>query len=463
MTPVVKISLPHIYRPRDYQREFFDALHSGKYRIFILNWHRRGGKDLTCWNAAIELTAEEVTAAKYGFPTSDMARDNLWESYTNDGYRFTDFVPLDLRVRHHDNDDGLNDTLKRIEFITGGSIRVISTHRPGRLRGGNSKVFVLSEFQIMDPIVIDIIEPILEANNGILIINMTSNGDSAARKMLKAWLKDPEVYVSIKSVKDTGVFTEKQMERIRRRTRERFVARGQSIEEADAFVDQEYYCSWDSPVAGSYFGQQIRDAEAAGRIKNVPYDPRLPVDTFWDIGIGDSMAIWFAQFLGNEIRLIDYFESSGEGLPYYASVLKGQHQGFERMARYVYRNHYMPHDVQVREVGSGNSRYHTALSLGISPIVTVKRPAQKDDGIHAIRMILPRCYFDSTNCERGINALKGYRKDWNEKLMVYKNHPIHDWTSHGTDALQTLALGYKEEISDDVDDDEPLFDETGNY
>src|SRR5690242_5219808 len=90
-TPIIR--LPHIYRPRDYQLDFFNALHSGKYRIFVLNWHRRAGKDMTCWNAAIELTAEQVMTTKYAFPTNDMARDNLWESYTNDGRRFTDFVP----------------------------------------------------------------------------------------------------------------------------------------------------------------------------------------------------------------------------------------------------------------------------------------------------------------------------------------------------------------------------------
>lgn len=428
---VTRVSLPHLYKPRDYQLPFWDAFHSGNYRIFVKNWHRRAGKDLTDWNAAIERTAEEPMTAKYAFPTNDMARDNLWESYTNDGNRFTDFVPLDLRVKAHENDDGLNDSLKRIEFQTGGSIRVISAHKPGRLRGGNSKLFVLSEFQAMDPSTIDIIEPILEANGGSLLVNMTSNGDSAAKRMLEAWQNDPEVWTSVLPANKTPVFTAEQLVTIRRRTIERFLARGQSEEEANAFVDQEYFCSWDSPVAGAYFGAAMRRAAEDGRIRNVPYEPQLPVVTYWDLGIDDSMSIWFAQLHAREIRLIDYYENSGEGLPHYAGVLRDR--------GYSYGTHYAPHDIEVRELTTGVSRRETALAQGIR-FSTVKRPAKKEDGIDAIRTVLPRCYFDAEKCKRGIDGLKGYKKKWNEILMVYGREPVHDWTSHPSDAFQTLAL-----------------------
>jgi phage terminase large subunit len=441
------ISLPHLYEARDYQQDFWDAwygigAHEGKdYDIFVLNWHRRGGKDMTCWNASIEYTVEhEGSTTKYGFPTNDMARANLWEAYTNDGVRFTDFVPEPLRIRQHSNDDGLNDSLKRIELVTGGSLRVISTHNPNRLRGGNDKLFVLSEFQAMDPSTIDIIEPILEANHGRLLANLTSNGDSAAKQILEGWKADPRVYVSILTVNDTPVFTEEQMVRIRRRTVERFLARGQSEEEANAFVDQEYYCSWDSPVIGSYFGAAMRRADDQGRIARVPYEPQLPVHTFWDLGVDDSMSIWFAQFFNREIRLVDYFESSGEGFAFYAKVLKGQHTGFERMGEYLYGKHYAPHDIRVRNMGKdARTRQDVAKALGLN-FEVVKRVSAKEDGIEAIRTKLARCWFDKKKCKRGIGALKGYKKQWNEQLMVYKDQPVHDWTSHGTDAFQTMAL-----------------------
>lgn len=376
----------------------------------------------------------------YVFPTNDMARDNLWESYTNDGLRFTDFVPLELRVRKNKGDDGLNDSLKRIELITGGSLRVVSGHKPGRLRGGNSKLFVLSEFQAMDPMVIDIIMPIIEANGGILIINMTANGDSAAKELLEAWKNDPDVYVSILTVDDTPVFTPEQMVRIRRQAVERFIARGQSEEEANAFIDQEYYCNWDSPVIGSYFGSAMRRAAAEGRITRVPYESQLPVNTYWDLGVDDSMSIWFVQLFNREIRLIDYYESSGEGFAHYARVLKGQMPGFEHMQYYLYGKHYAPHDIKVRNMGEdAKTRLEVAAGVGIK-FQTVKRIAAKEDGIEAIRTILGRCWFDAEKCKRGIGALKGYQKEWNEKMMVYKDNPVHNWTSHGTDAFQTMAL-----------------------
>lgn len=440
------IQLPYMYEARDYQDDFWDAFHGegkhkGKnYKVFVKVWHRRGGKDMTDWNAAIERGAEEPMTIKYGFPTNDMARDNLWESYTNDGVRFTDFFPPDLRVKKNKTDDGLNDSLKRIEYITGGSIRVVSFHKPDRARGGNSKMFVLSEFQNMDPRIIDIIMPIIEANDGILLINMTANGDSAARGMMEAWERDPDVYTSTLTVDDTPVFTAQKMIRIRRQTVERYLARGLSEEEANAFVDQEYYCSWDSPVVGSYFGSAMRRAKDEGRITKVPHEDLLEVETWWDLGVDDSMSIWFVQLFNREVRLIDYYESSGEGFAYYAKVLKGQQEGFERMKYYNYSRHLAPHDIKVRNMGEdAKTRLEVAKGVGIK-FTPVKRVAHKEDGIEAIRTMLSRCWFDEKNCERGINALKGYKKEWDDKMMVYKNEPVHDWTSHGTDAFQTGAL-----------------------
>lgn len=440
------IQLPYMYEARDYQDDFWDAFHGegkhkGKnYKIFVKVWHRRGGKDMTDWNAAIERGAEEPMTIKYGFPTNDMARDNLWEAYTNDGVRFTDFFPEALRVKKNKTDDGLNDSLKRIEYITGGSIRVVSFHKPNRARGGNSKLFVLSEFQNMDPRIIDIIMPIIEANGGILLINMTANGDSAARGMMEAWEADPDVYTSTLTVDDTPVFTDEQMVRIRRQTVERYLARGLSEEEANAFVDQEYYCSWDSPVVGSYFGSAMRRARDEGRITKVPHEDLLEVETWWDLGVDDSMSIWFVQLFNREVRLIDYYESSGEGFAHYAKVLKGQQEGFERMKYYNYSRHLAPHDIKVRNMGEdAKTRLEVAAGVGIK-FTPVKRVSQKEDGIEAIRTMLSRCWFDEKNCLRGINALKGYRKTWDDKMMVYKDSPVHDWTSHGTDAFQTGAI-----------------------
>jgi phage terminase large subunit len=442
--PVIK--LPHIYKARDYQLDFWDAYHGvgahqGKnYRIFVKVWHRRGGKDMTDWNAAIERTAENPGNCRYVFPTNDMARANLWEASINEGVPFTDFVPMELRVRANSKDNGLNDTLKRIQFVNGGAIRVVSGHRPNTLRGGNDHTFVLSEFQAQDPQIIDIIMPILRLNGGKLLINMTANGDSPAKVMLEHWKTQPDVYVSELSIEDTQLLDKEEMDSIFGETIAGFRSRGQGEEEAIAFVRQEYYCDWSAPVIGSYFGAAMKHAEEEHRITRVPMEPTLPVHTAWDLGVDDSTSIWFFQVHNREVRLIDYYESSGEGFAHYARVLNGQESGFERMGRYTYGQHFGPHDIKVRNLGvDAKTRLEIAKSLGID-FTVVKRVNAKEEGIEAIRQTIPRCWFNEDTTVRGRSALKGYRKEFNEQLQVYKDKPVHDWTSHGTDGFQTMAL-----------------------
>lgn len=436
---MTQIVLPYKFEPREYQLPLWHAFHAPERKHIAIVWHRRGGKDLNCWNYSVQETHDNKQSTKYGFPTNEMARDNLWQAYTNDGTPFTDFAPKELRLRRNIGDDGLNDTFKEIAFKYGGRIRVISTHKPGALRGGNDKLYVLSEFQKMDPIVIDIIEPVVEANGGRIVVNMTPAGDNHAKGTYEAWQEDPRWWTQTLKADKTTVFKPDQLERIKKGLINRYLARGLSEEEAVAFFDQEYFCSFDSPVIGSYFGSAMRRAKEQNRITNVPWDPRLEVHTAWDLGLDDSMSIIFFQLVGREVRVIDYFESSGEGIPYYVKVLKGQQDGYERMKDYLYGQHYAPHDIEVRELNTGVSRKDTAAGLGVS-FITTPRVAQKEDGIEAIRTVLPRVWFDAEKCKRLVNGLKGYKKEWDDKAMVYKSRPVHDWTSHPTDAMQTLAL-----------------------
>ena len=194
------------------------------------------------------------------------------------------------------------------------------------------------------------------------------------------------------------------------------------------------------PMEGAYYMDELTLAQKQGRITRVPYVQSLPVDTYWDLGIDDSTTIWFIQALhSGEIRVIDYYEQSGEGLTHYAKIL--------RDLPYVYRNHFMPHDVEVRELGTGISRKDTALGLGIKPIETVKRARDNEavmTGIEAARNILSRCWFDVEKCEKGIEALKNYRKEWDEANQIFKTKPLHDWSSHAADAFRTFSMGFKD-------------------
>ena len=192
-------------------------------------------------------------------------------------------------------------------------------------------------------------------------------------------------------------------------------------------------CSFTSAVIGAYYGEGIKRAEREHRITHVPYAEGFPVNTAWDLGIDDSMTIWFFQVIGQEFHFIDYYENSGEGLSHYAKVMQDK--------KYVYGKHYAPHDIMVRELGTGKSRYEVAKGFGIS---FIPAPALEiDDGINAARQIFSQCWFDLDKCHRGINCLKNYRKEWDEQNKVFKNKPKHDWASHGADAFRRFAVGYR--------------------
>lgn len=190
---------------------------------------------------------------------------------------------------------------------------------------------------------------------------------------------------------------------------------------------------YEPAAIGAYYGKQLIDAGAENRITSVPWEPSMPVHTAWDLGIGDSTAVWFLQEVGMETRVIDFYENSSVGLEHYANELRSK--------PYVYGNHYLPHDAQVRELGTGRSRVETLQNFGIRATVV---PAQSvDDGINAVRLLLPKCWFDKQKTEKGLEALRQYRAEYDEKRQTLKPRPVHDWTSHAADALRYYAMGHR--------------------
>lgn len=185
---------------------------------------------------------------------------------------------------------------------------------------------------------------------------------------------------------------------------------------------------------GAYYAHEMLDAKKDGRISAVPYDKGTGVVTAWDLGMDDSTAIWFAQFVGKEIRIIDYYEASGYALDHYAKVLdeKGYH----------YTNHILPHDVRVKELGTGKSRYEVLQSLGLTNI-EICPMLSVEDGIQQVRSSVPMAWFDAKKCERGIDALMQYRRDWDDSGKAWRGRPKHDWTSHAADAFRYLCVGHR--------------------
>ena len=192
--------------------------------------------------------------------------------------------------------------------------------------------------------------------------------------------------------------------------------------------------AYEPAALGAYYAQEMMEALAARRICSVPHDPSVSVQTWWDLGIDDSTVIWFVQYVGREIHVIDYIEDSDKALPHYAKELDRR--------PYRYDAHILPHDAGARELGTGKTREETLQSLGMRNLIVTP---QQDvaDGINATRLIIPRCWFDETKCARGLKALRNYRREYDDDKKVYKKTPLHDWSSHAADAFRTGAMGGK--------------------
>ncbi|MAB96939.1 MAG: terminase [Pseudomonadaceae bacterium] len=192
-------------------------------------------------------------------------------------------------------------------------------------------------------------------------------------------------------------------------------------------------------IEGAYYAKQFAALYAKNRIGKLPDNSHQPVHTFWDIGVGDSTAIWFVREIGEEFHVIDYYENSGEGLRHYMKVLKDR--------GYTYGEHWGPHDIDNREFGSdGKTRREIAkegyeidgskysIKFQVVPKLGV------DEGIEHVRELLSRCAFDDEKCEEGIACLENYRKEWDDKRGCWKDKPLHDWASHGSDAFRYFAV-----------------------
>lgn len=189
--------------------------------------------------------------------------------------------------------------------------------------------------------------------------------------------------------------------------------------------------AFEAAIEGAYYGQHMAKADSDGRITAVPHDDALPVETWWDLGISDSTAIWCVQRTrGGEIHAISYYENSGEPLSHYVQWLNSK--------PYTYSDDVMPHDAKARELSSGKSLEHAAKALNRNVVIAPKASIQ--DGIDATRRMLSRCWFDKNKCEQGLKALRSYRKEWDEARADWKAKPLHDWASHGADAFRMGAM-----------------------
>jgi phage terminase large subunit len=400
--------MPYKARP-----SFLDYHRRGK-RWAVMVCHRRAGKTVA---AVTELIRRGMTCtrpnprAAYIAPLYKQAKDAAWDYLKHYGLQLIGAEAKETELA--------------LELPNGGRVRLYGADNPDALRGIYLDEVVLDEYAQMRPgLWSEVIRPALADRMGGATFIGTPMGRNAFAELWERAKADPTWFALMLKASESGLIPKAELAAARREM------------SPDQYA-QEFECSFDAAVPGAYFAPLLAQAEAEGRIGAVPWEPRLPVHSAWDLGIGDSTAIWFFQLAGLEIRLIDYHEDSGVALSHYAGEM------LERKARgWALEEHILPHDATVRELGSGKSRVETLQALGIHPRVLPAMPV--DDGIQAVRTLLPRCRFDAEKCRRGLDALRQYRRDYDDRLKTFRGRPRHDWTSHAADALRYLALGLPE-------------------
>lgn len=383
------------------------AYHQRKERFACLVAHRRFGKTVGAINDLIRIAMTcplESPRVAYIAPYYSQAKAIAWDYAKH----YTANIPGVV----------INVSELRIDFPNGGRLRLFGADNYDAMRGLYFDAVVLDEpADFPANAWPTVIRPALADRKGRATFIGTPKGKNEFWQIAEHARRDADWYYGLFKASETGILDDEELSDARKLMGE------------DRYL-QEFECSFEAALQGAYYGVEMRKATEDKRIARVPYDPALQVVTSWDLGIGDSTAIWFAQFHGAEKRIIDYYENSGVGLDHYVKVL--------REKGYLYDQHILPHDAQVSELGTGKTRIETLRALGLDNIAIAPK-LMVDDGIQAVRMFLATCWFDEDKCERGLEALRQYQRDWDDKGKTWRGRPRHDWTSHGCLAAGELV------------------------
>ena len=402
------------YKPRRLQKFLHNQILKHRFNVIIA--HRRSGKTVLCINHLIRAALINTQPnPRYAFiaPTFKQGKSTAWD-YIKNYSRNIPYIKF-------------NESELRCDFPNGSRITILGAENDQALRGIFLDGCVFDETQNISPVLFpEIIRPSLADRKGWCIFIGTPKGQNYFYKLHKQALEEEDWWTGTYKASQTKVLDDKEL------------SAAQRVMSKDLY-EQEFECSFQAAITGSYYGKIIEELEKSNRITDVPYDENLKTETWWDLGLKDSTAIWFVQRLQSQLRIIDYYENSGEGLDFYADVLDSK--------PYKYDRHIAPHDIKVRELGAyGKSRLETALELGISFDIAPKLSIE--DGIEMVRKTLPQCYFDKNKTYQGTEALKAYQKKWDERNQCFKNRPTHNFASHPSDAFRTGCTFFGGKVSD---------------
>ena len=395
------------YVPRNPQKEIHKAVKENRFVVAVC--HRRMGKTVA---AIMQLVHNALLCDKkkpqyaYIAPTYGQAKRIAWEylvEYTR---------PLGATVRSSE---------LRVDFM-GRRISLYGADSPDSLRGIYLDGCVIDEIGDVNPALFnEVIRPALSDRLGWCMFIGTPKGSNHFKSLRDFAADDSNPTWALKEYKasQTGLIAEDELNDAKK-------AMG------DNKYEQEFEISFDAPIVGSYYGEIIKDLDSRNHIRDIESEEMTQKYTGWDLGMSDSTSIWVAESVGGEIRIMDYYENNGQSLDHYVGWLKDN--GYEGYT------HILPHDVMVRELGTGKSRYELLQEADLNIDVAKKIPV--DDGIQAVRATLPSIWFkNTTTVNKGLECLRNYRRDFNEKMNVYSNKPLHDWSSHAADAFRYLCVG----------------------
>jgi hypothetical protein len=393
------------YTPRVLQAK----LHNELARFNVVVCHRRFGKTVFAINQMIKSAVEDLQTGKkapryaYLAPLFKQAKTVAWDELK--------------RLLKDFPDVKFNEAELRADFMDA-RIQLYGADNPDTLRGIYLDGVILDEYAQMNPkMYSEVIRPALSDRKGWGIFIGTPKGKNEFYDLYHTSTEKKGWKRFLFKASETGILDDEELEMAQQ-------------DMADTEYEQEYECSWSAALRGAYYAKELESAYEEDRVSKVPYDPGKQVVTAWDLGVADSTAIWFAQYDGKAINVIDYYENSGEGLPHYIDVLNKKD--------YRYGAHIAPHDIVVREFSTGQSRKDLAFSLGIDFQVAPKLKVM--DGIDTVRTTLNKCWFDTEKTKKGLDALLQYRSSYDDKKKIWSQKPVHDWTSHASDAFRYLCV-----------------------
>ncbi len=398
------------YKPREPQLQIHAAMEKDRFVVAVA--HRRMGKTVAALNELIRSAMNnEQKAPRYAYiaPTYSQAKRVAWDYLTYFAR------PLDAKA---------NIAELRVDFFDR-RIQLYGSDNPDSLRGQYFDGVVLDEIGDQNPkIWNEIIRPALADRKGWCLFIGTPKGNNHFKDLFDRAGKEEGWSALQFKASETHLLDEKELWAAKK-------------EMGDDKYNQEFECSFNAAVEGSYYGKLINDLEEKGRMCHIDRDDLCQTYVAWDLGMGDSTALWVCQATGQEKRIMDYVENHGQGLDWYVNWLKENN--------WHKAEQLLPHDVEVRELGTGKSRLEMLREAGLD--VRVLPRLSVDDGIQAVRRMLPTCWFNMPQVKQGLDCLRNYRREYDEKRNVFYDKPLHDWASHGSDAFRYLALGMEQTTS----------------